>query len=53
VSILSPAADAQLEIELANACVVRVRGAIDPSLLQAAIAAAAQIDPPKADQGGR
>jgi hypothetical protein len=53
VSILSPAADTQLEIELANACVVRVRGVIDPSLLQAAIAAAAQIDPPKADQGGR
>ncbi len=32
-----------LEIELANACVVRLEGAIDPSLLQAAIVAAGQL----------
>jgi hypothetical protein len=33
-----------LEIELTNTCVVRLRGAIDPPLLQAAIAAAGQLD---------
>jgi hypothetical protein len=33
-----------LEIELANACVVRLEGAIDPSLLQTAIVAAGQLD---------
>jgi hypothetical protein len=44
VSILDPGADTQLEIELANACVVRLKGAIDTSLLQAAITAAGQLD---------
>jgi hypothetical protein len=44
VSILEPAAVAELEIELTNACVVRLKGAIDPPLLQAAITAAGQLD---------
>jgi transposase-like protein len=44
VSILDPGAGIQLEVELANACVVRLKGAIDPSLLQAAITAAGQLD---------
>jgi hypothetical protein len=44
VSIVEPAAPTQLEIELTNACVVRLKGAIDPTLLQAAIAAAGQLD---------
>ena len=44
VSILDSATGPQLEIELANACVVRLKGAIDPALLQAAIVAAGQLD---------
>lgn len=44
VSVLDPDASTVLEIELTNACVVRLRGAIDPPLLQAAIAAAGQLD---------
>jgi hypothetical protein len=44
VSIVEPTAGAQLEIELTNACVVRLKGVIDPLLLQAAITAAGQID---------
>jgi hypothetical protein len=44
VSVLDPGASTELEIELTNACVVRLRGAIDPPLLQAAIAAAGQLD---------
>jgi hypothetical protein len=44
VSILDPGAETQLEIELANACVVRLKGVIDPPLLQAAITAAGQLD---------
>jgi hypothetical protein len=47
VSILEPAAGAELEIELINACVVRLKGVIDPPLLQAAITAAAQLDGPR------
>src|SRR5271165_2598545 len=39
VSIIDPAAGAQLEIELTNACVVRLKGVIDSTMLQAAIAA--------------
>jgi transposase-like protein len=34
----------QLEIELANACIVRLTGAVDPELLRIAIHAAGQID---------
>jgi transposase-like protein len=44
VSLVDRRADAHLEIELANACVVRLQGAIDPSMLQAAIIAAGQLD---------
>jgi hypothetical protein len=44
VSLVDRRADAHLEIELANACVVRLEGAIDPSMLQAAIIAAGQLD---------
>jgi hypothetical protein len=44
VSILDPGVDSQLEIELTNACVLRLKGVIDPSLLQAAIMAAGQLD---------
>jgi hypothetical protein len=44
VSILEPTAGIQLEIELSNACVVRLKGVIDPSLLQAAITAAGELD---------
>jgi hypothetical protein len=43
VSLVDRRADAHLEIELANACVVRLEGAIDPSMLQAAIFAAGQL----------
>jgi hypothetical protein len=44
VSILEPTAGTELAIELTNACVVRLKGVIDPSLLQAAIMAAGQLD---------
>lgn len=44
VSLVDRRADAYLEIELANACVVRLEGPIDPSMLQAAITAAGQLD---------
>jgi hypothetical protein len=43
VSILDPGAGTQLEIELTNACVVRLRGMVDPPLLRAAITAAGQV----------
>src|SRR5262245_47841496 len=36
VSIVDPGAGMQLDIELTNACVVRVRGALSPRLLRAA-----------------
>jgi hypothetical protein len=44
VSILDPDAGTQVEIELTNACVVRLRGVIDSRLLRAAIRAAGQLD---------
>ncbi len=44
LSILDSGTASHLEIELANACVVRLKGTIDPVLLQAAIAAAGQLD---------
>ena len=43
VSILNAGAAGQLEIELANACVVRLKGAVDPTLLRTAIRAASRI----------
>ena len=44
ISIVEPAHGAELEIELTNSCMVRLKGIIDPSLLQAAITAAGQLD---------
>jgi hypothetical protein len=44
VSLVDRRAGTYLEIELANACVVRLEGVIDSSLLQAAITAAGQLD---------
>jgi hypothetical protein len=43
-SLLEPAAGAELEVELTNACVLRLKGVIDPSLLKVAIAAAGQLN---------
>ena len=43
VSILDADPAGQLEIELANACVVRLKGAIDPELLRIAIHAAGRL----------
>jgi hypothetical protein len=50
VSIVDPDAGNHLEIELANACVVRLRGSLSPRLLRAAITAAGQLDGSR--QGG-
>ena len=44
VSLVDRRAGPHLEIELANACIVRLEGVIDSSLLQAAITAAGQLD---------
>jgi len=44
VPIFEPTVGTQLEIELTNACVVRLTGVIDPPLLQAAITAAGQLN---------
>ena len=43
VSILDAGATGQLEIELANACVVRLKGVVDPDLLRIAIRAAGRL----------
>ena len=43
VSICDAGAAGQLEIELANACVVRLKGAVDPELLRIAIRAAGRL----------
>ena len=44
VSMLAAAGlDGQLEIELANACVVRLKGSIDPGLLRVAIRAVGRL----------
>lgn len=43
VSIVDPDPGAHLEIELANACVVRLRGVLSPRLLRAAIQAAGSL----------
>ncbi len=47
VSVIDPGAATVLEIELTNACVVRLRGVIDSPLLEAAIAAAGQLEGPR------
>ena len=44
LSIIEPGVGTQLEIQLTNACVLRLNGVIDPLLLQAAITAAGQLD---------
>ena len=44
VSILDAGAAGQLEIELANACIVRLKGAVDPKLLVIAIRAAGRLN---------
>jgi hypothetical protein len=43
VSILEADAAGQLEIELANACIVRLKGTVDPELLRIAIHAAGRL----------
>jgi transposase-like protein len=43
VSIRDAGPNGQLEIELANACVVRLTGAVDPVLLRIAIRAAGRL----------
>jgi hypothetical protein len=43
VSIVAPDAGTHLEIELANTCVVRLRGTLSPRLLRAAIQAAGSL----------
>ena len=43
VSILNAGAAGQMEIEPANACVVRPKGAVDPELLRIAFRAAGRI----------
>jgi transposase-like protein len=43
VWILDGGAAGQLEIELANACVVRLKGAVDPELLRIAIRVAGRL----------
>jgi hypothetical protein len=43
VSILHAGPAGQLEIELANACVMRLKGTIDPELLRIAIHAAGRL----------
>ena len=43
VSIVDAGAPGQLEIELANACVVRLKGTVNPDLLRIAIHAAGRL----------
>ena len=44
VSILDSTAIGQLEIELGNACTVRLKGTVDPQLLRVAIYAAGRLN---------
>jgi hypothetical protein len=44
LSILHAGPARQLEIELADACIVQLKGAVDPELLRIAIRAAGQLD---------
>jgi transposase-like protein len=46
VSVLDAGPNGQLEIALANACVVRLTGRIDPALLRVAIRAAGRLGDP-------
>jgi hypothetical protein len=47
VSIIGRGTTTELEIELANGCAIRLKGAIDADLLQAAISAAGQLGDPR------
>jgi Transposase len=51
VSILDAEPVGQLEIALANACVVRLQGAVDPALLRVAIRAAGHLGDQKRGGG--
>jgi hypothetical protein len=44
VSIIHRSTTTELEIELANGCVVRLKGSVDVGLLQAAISAAGELN---------
>ena len=44
VSLVDAGSTGQLEIELGNACTVRLKGTVDPKLLRIAIRAAGQFD---------
>jgi hypothetical protein len=44
ISIVDAGPAGQLEIELANACILRIKGAVDPDLLRIAIHAAGRLD---------
>ena len=46
VSFAGAGSSGQLEVELANACVVRLTGTVDPVLLRAAIRAAGRLGGP-------
>jgi hypothetical protein len=43
VSILDAGAAGQPEVELANACIVRLKGVVDPKLLRTAIRTAGRL----------
>jgi len=51
VSLVDAGSTGQLEIELGNACTVRLKGTVDPKLLRVAIRAAGQLD--RAKEGAR
>ncbi len=51
VSLVDAGSNGQLEIELGNACTVRLKGTVDPKLLRTAIRAAGQFD--RAKEGAR
>ena len=46
VSLLDSGPSGQLEVALGNACVVRLKGAVDPELLRVAIRAAGRLEGP-------
>jgi hypothetical protein len=46
VSIVHADDKTELAVELSNACVIRLRGTIDPHLLQVAILAAGELGGP-------
>jgi hypothetical protein len=46
VSIIHRSTTTELEVELANGCLVRLKGSVDVGLLQAAISAAGELNGP-------